>query len=295
MGKKKNSLALFEVIDRDRAKGRTDIFTVPQWMEGKDKTPPPGQGSYAPAPAKKAPAPAAEPVDSAAVAPPKPAAAPRVPPRVPLPPVPAARRLAERPVAKQGNRLRVSLTQRHCIAIGVALIVVLAGVFVLGKLAWSPRDGAPAATEGDRNAVPAAAEFGRKPAADRAQAPTPTAGGNAPGPAAGADRTMAAEPERVKGMYYLVIQGLRGMTNEHLRDARRIAEFLRSKGERVTINEFQDQPTQYIVLSLTGFDSPSNDEAKSYVHTIEVLGRSYMAQGGRYNFSQGKDGWFVKW
>jgi len=300
VSKKKNSPALFELISRDKAKG-VDLFNVPQWMAGKVKAAP-TQPAAAPTGEKPVTRPATAPVQ------PRPAEArPAPPPAVSRPAVPrpvagrpaTPRPAAEKAVAKQGQRLRVSLSQWHCIAIGVGLVVVLGCVFLLGKAVMSSATkGRQAAAAGEKPTVPAAMDFGdRRPQAAPTHAPPRTAERASPAatPAATAAPTPASEAVREKGKYYLIIQGTQGLTPQHRRDAEEIAAFLNNKGEPVTTNRYTGNPPQYIVLSLRGFDSPSSDEAKRYLKAIETLGRLYRDQGGKYNFSQGEDGWFVRW
>ena len=98
----------------------------------------------------------------------------------------------------------------------------------------------------------------------------------------------------VKGKYYLVVQGMRGMTDELRGEADAIAAFLNARGEPVKVMTFRGPPAQYIVVSLRGFDLPDSPEAKRYLRAIEEQGKLYRGQGGRYDFKQGDNGWFVK-
>jgi hypothetical protein len=103
----------------------------------------------------------------------------------------------------------------------------------------------------------------------------------------------AGEPMLVKGKYYLVVQGLMGITERHRADAEAVAAYLNGKGEPVVVTVFPGPPRQYIVVSLRGFERADSPDAQGYVRAIEEQGKLYRSQGGRYDFRQGESGWFV--
>ncbi|MCJ7543620.1 MAG: hypothetical protein MUP47_03475 [Phycisphaerae bacterium] len=275
MRKKKDSPALFELIHKGKAKPG-DLITVPDWMSGGKKPlrAPPVQpsGAEAPSPVEDLPGTG----QAAALG------APDKSHRV--------RRLREKLLAAEGQRLRVTITPVQAILAGVAGVLLIVAVFVLGLLARHASSSSqvgqgagplPAQNRSERTGV----------GADRREslaARTAEASGTA---ANGGQRS--SEMGLIKGKYYLVIQGLRGVTDEHRADAEAIAQYLNSKGEPVAVMVFRGPPRQYIVVSLRGFDMTDSPDAQRYLRAIEEQGRLYSRQGGRYDFRQGERGWFV--
>ncbi|MGA2266077.1 MAG: hypothetical protein ABSH10_06560 [Phycisphaerae bacterium] len=310
MSKKKNAPALYELIQK--GKGGFQL-NVPPWMTG-GKKPQAVPTVEPPAAAEPSPAETAEPPE--APKPPKAVAPPPVlepsPFDVPARPLPAAAarpRKPERLIAKEGKWLKLALTPAHAVAAGVVLVVLIAIVFVLGRVAKSSSRHAPPAA--NTPAVAKAPMVPAKPAAadkavraavvERHESPllpktAEPAKETKEAPAAAKAAPPAADgaAELKKGKYYLVVQGLRGMDSSHRADADAIAAFLNANGEPVTVMTYKGTPQQYIVLSKRGFDSPDSPEAKKYLRAIEEQGKLYKNQGGKYDFNQGESGWFVK-
>jgi len=110
--KRKDSIALFEVISKGKKRSQTDM-TVPGWMEA--------SGTQASG-ETVAPSPAAESAQAPAAAP------------VAAPVRPLSMRTAVEPVmAKAGGRLRVSLSYAGCMAAALVLVALLVGAFWLGR------------------------------------------------------------------------------------------------------------------------------------------------------------------
>jgi hypothetical protein len=327
VSKKKDSLAFYELISREKAKGGLQM-TIPAWMAGGKKPPAPAPAEPSPpasppppapaAPAKVRPAvsaverpavsaverPAVSAVERPAVsAVERPAVSvverPVAPPRPPKAVKAPAPRPPEKIVATEGKMLKLSITTTHAVAAGVVLLILIAGMFVLGRVARfssssrssPPAAKSPAAAVGTaapdrahRPTVPERRETPKSPPkpAERKEEP---AGNKSP-----ADNAAKLE----KGKYYLVVQGLMGMDSHHRVEAEAIANFLNSNGEPVTVMTYKGTPQQYIVLSQRGFDSPDSPEAKKYMQAIEEQGKLYKSQGGKYDFNQGPSGWFVK-
>ncbi len=257
MAKKKNSVALFEVIQK--AKSGEANMDVPKWMGGEGPMPPSGE-----------------------VPPPRPRPEAR-----PAPASPASARRArggagEPLLSVAGDRLRLSLNIAACAVAAAGLIALLAGAFALGY--W--RGGASA--EGELAAAGAGGPlkdrtpFGRHVLDGRAK------GGGGPSGKGVANPTGA---DRQKGKWYLVIQALGGRTPEDLKEAARIAAFCKAHGEPATVAEYttpRSGKQRYIVWSLRpfGFSGKPSDEALAYARKIEKLGKEYFEKHKTYDFRQ---------
>ena len=266
MNRKKNALALFEVISKSKEKRPKDDLNVPGWMQ-----PPVGEAPQAAVP------PAAEP--SAA---PAPAAEP------------AMRRMfvkaaiGESTVSTTGGRLKLSLNYAASMGIAVALVLALAGMFALGRMsagaAQSQRP--PVNTEASGNET------------DESQA---SAGGETV-KANGEKETAATAPapvERIKGKFYLVIQQVGDATSENWSDADKIVKYCEQNGEKATVAKITDSHgrQKYIVWSLVPFDSPGQEKAREHAKIIESMGKRYFAEHGKYRLGQASRGeyWFLQY
>lgn len=224
MAKKKDSMALFEVIWKTRPAQRDSGINVPEWMKPGGEAPPDAEARK---PDGEAP------TEAAPIAPPA--------------------------------RVTLSLSQAQLALAVVGLAIVLVVAFVLGRAtvgSLTPAGDAPQAT----------------PAIDEVAAYD--VGGSPQAPLA-----FPADEPRVSGRYYLVIQGMRGMTAEHRQAADEIVAYLRGEGVPAEVGTYSGKPRQYVVWSLTGFDASDSPEALGYVGYIEELGQRYKARGGRYEFS----------
>ena len=268
VAKRKDSVALYEVIGKSREARAEAGLNIPAWM-GRNRSMPLFTAPIATPVAVDAPVAAArrsattvEHRDTITLQPP--------------PVVVTAQIGGEPAVSISGGRLRLSLNYITCVAVGVAVVLLLAGALLLGR-AMSPKPGADS------------------------QAADNQAQGQPSGESSGAKATAAAaEPPRQAGKFYLVIQGMSGMTEDLLAEARNIEKYCKTKGEQVSVNRYMGNPRQYIVLSATGFDAPDSPEAAKYADVIETLGKAYQNQGGRYDFRQrGAAGrtkpWFIQW
>ena len=253
MAKKKNSVALFEVIQTST---RSDAkMVVPQWMDGSDESRPASpEGAVEPPPV---PAPA------------------------------AARRL----FAVAGDRLRLSLTYTHCAVAVLVLVGLLVGAFAVGWHSGTPAVKPPE----DRRPLAQRTPLGRHVLKSPVPAPAP-----APGGGQKKVTTPAAEAsDRQRGKYYLVIQGIQGVSPADLDEASRIVEFCKAQGEKATVARYTSKRTRkqrYIVWSLRPFDSATSEEGRKLARSVEALGKQYFAKYTTYDFRQrGASGKFDPW
>ena len=258
MSKRKDSIALFEVIKNRRNEVN---LNVPKWMGG--------QGAEAP----QEPAP----VPPAAAAPP------------PSPPAASPQAEAGDSPAEQQGLLTLKLTQTHLILGCMALVfaVVLAAWIGYSLAGGSGPGQTPSGPGGGslKNQVPP----GKHVLAGK-DGPSGSAkeGAKSSQPPAGGDRT--------KGKYYLIIQQLSSAAPKDMTEAQRIQAWVANQGEPATVNTFvSGKKKYYIVWSLRAFDSPSSPEAQDFGRKIEGLGKKYFAEYKTYNFLQRHKGKFDPW
>jgi len=260
MAKKKSSMALFEVVAREKRHDKAAL-SVPAWMKG--------QGVADESAGPQDPPQEQEQAYVAQVQPEAPAE-PNVEPD-------AARDAGDddvHPTAEQtapilavaDGRVTVSLNYVSCAVAGAAVLLVLVLAFVLGR----------------------ASAPGPKGRAD-----TPAARANL---VVGA-RPPRTTP-RVPGKYYLVIQELGGLTAALKEDGRAVADYCEAaRGDPATV---VSDGRQYVVLSGKAFDRPDSPEARVYAADIDALGKRYQTDtNSRYDFNQmdtrGRlDPWFRK-
>ncbi len=246
MARKKNAKSLFEVISRDAAKsaeGGKQSLGVPGWF---------GRGGQAP-PAAPEP-------------PPLPATA-----RQPAEPPPAE--AGEPIVSVAGGRLRISLNQVSAAVLVLGLILLLVGVFLLGRRTASS---APAAPQ------PAPPPAGREAPGERQTGgipPLPHPPLTAQSPEDEAEATSTG-PARQKGHWYLVIQV--GILNKAQAEA--IQDYLKNKGVQTTVYRSRFYSHKWTVKDLRGFTSGDSPEVTAYKKWIEKLGQEYADKGGLYDF-----------
>jgi len=266
VAKRKNSVALFEVISKGKEKYGEARLGVPGWA-GKQEPAPAAAGLAA---AAAGPTPAA----------PGPTPAAAEPAR--LGPATALRRglfgskaPGEVVFAREGPRLRVSLSYVACTVVVVGLMAAMCGAFLLGRVSVGPQPGKPTVEGGMR--VP----FRPEVATTR-----------------GIEKPAAKEGARQPGKYYLVIQGLGGTTEAEKTEGTRIMQFCQQNGEPATVATLPRTTRakeQYIVWSLTGFDSSSSDAARKYALHIEELGKKYFEKYQTYRFQQHNRDKFDPW
>jgi hypothetical protein len=134
-----------------------------------------------------------------------------------------------------------------------------------------------------------------RPAATNAGSPTVIE--NAGGPERGS--LVDQLPARVPGKHYLVIQAMKGDSQQDHDDALKIATWLtKEKNEPAEVCQFSGGSKAYFVWSFKPFDSDKGPQAEAYAKKIEELGQQYKKLYGQYWFGQhnkGKlDPWYVK-
>jgi hypothetical protein len=243
VAKRRDSVALFEVIQKaGRSEGN---MAVPKWMDRQGAVEAPGDVAPRPEPASRA----------------------------------ISLGVSEPLVSIVDDRLRVSLSYVSGALVVLALVVLVAGGFALGR--WSA-PGLPAAIP-DGQSLREKTPLGRH-VLGKANPVTP--GDNAKAP--------PAPSARQKDKYYLVIQFLPGLSQKDMDNAARIAAFCDAHGEPATVARFTHPGSakqRYIVWSLRPFGEQDSPEALAYAQKIEDLGKQYMREApedGRYNFQQRK-------
>ncbi len=194
-------------------------------------------------------------------------------PMQPLDAAPAKPRSFEilRPLLAIGDkRVAISLNYLWCGVLGLAMVTLVLSAFLLGWKMGGPSDVRP------REPVPEKREVLGEEDLTTTTPPAPL-------------------PERVDGKYYMLIQGVGSVGEQHLAEAKKIVDYCAKANLPADIGQMRD-PTQYVVWSLTGFDSPDSPEAKKYFEQIKALGKKYKADHGTYEFKQpdpvGKWPWF---
>jgi len=172
------------------------------------------------------------------------------------------RPIAPTTIKTQQGRLQFSLNYTASVALAVVIVLLLVGAFMLGR-ATAP------AGPGQALAGP---EPPYRPDVLKRSAQQPS-GGTA---------------TRLKGKYYLVIETLKGRSDEDLAEAQRIVEFLSQKGEQATVQTFNvgGQKLVYGIWSLRPFDARDSQEALDYARRIEQLGKEYFEKYKTYRFQQ---------
>ena len=153
------------------------------------------------------------------------------------------------------GRVTLSLNYVSCAVVATGLVLALVAAFMLGRAS------APAAPGDDENT--------------RAAAGTGLVLGKSPSRGA----------PRISGKHYLVIQQLAGRTAALKADAEAVAAYCKgARGDHATV---VDDGQQYVVLSARPFDSRTSPEALEYAAEIHELGKRYKAdENNRYNFNQ---------
>ncbi len=259
MAKRKDSIALFEVIKNRRSDAN---LNVPPWMGGKGSA---GAEAYPP-----------------------PAAAPKVqqaPQAQPAGPG-AASRAWSRLASGAGGQLMLRLSYTHLLLAGAALVlVIVVSVWAAYRLG---------SKSGPASAAPDTTLTNRVPAGQHVVAGKAASNSGTQAPAV----APAATAARVTGKYYLVIQSLVGASKEDQAEAEQIRAWCAQHGEPATVATHTLARTgkpRCIVWSLRPFDLPSSPEAQAYGRKIETLGKDYKAQYKRYDFRQQRDGKFDPW
>jgi len=265
--KKKDSVALFEVISKSRQKRGDSDLGVPGWIEPPEA--PPQQAEAPPVPVRQAEAPPSPARQAAAI------------PQAPSRPVEPA-------IGVVGGRLMVSLNYVSCLVIAMGLLVLLVAAFWLGR-----------ATGGAARVEPTEA-VGTGLNEGKSTGETIAGGDTRPPPGAEYQETTEVTrlPKRVSGKYYLVIESIKKNTDAASRkanrkEAERIIEFCKQKGEP---SELRSMKGRFIVWSLTPHDSSGSEAALRHARFIQDnLGKEYFEKYKTYKFLHTKNGEFAPW
>lgn len=250
MSKRKDSIALFEVISK--AKQHEAALDVPGWVD-KDGTPPPvpetGVVEQPPSP-QPTPDPTPEPPADAGEEASEEAA--------PMEPI----------VVIEDGRLRITLNYLSAAVAVLGLLILLGGVYWLGRNAGRHSAAASLAPSGQQPPVASG-----HPGSESATPPA----------AAGADHGLTLESQ--KGKYFLIIERMQGKTHDDELDAIAIINYLKDNGVIATQAIVSDR---YAIVSRSSFESPKGNDAIEFAKKIEDLGKKYIPPHGRakYLFSQ---------
>lgn len=266
VAKRKDAIALFEVITNRRSEVNLD---VPKWMGG--------QGS---AGVQEAPAEQGDSQPDSPESEPSPLGAEQAEPEAGHSPPPAEPAGAIAPFT-------VRVTQRHLIYAGAGLLLALLLAAWIGYAlgGGSSQEPNPDATGGSlKQKTPVGSHVtARKGGASKA--------------GVGASKGLpTGAASRVKGKYYLIVQRLGGSARKDKAEADRIAGWLAGQGEPATVELFEmGGKKYYIVWSLRGFDRPTDDDAQQFGKRIEGLGKKYFSEYKTYNFLQRNKGKYDPW
>jgi len=247
VAKKKDAVALFEVISKTRQKRSEAGLGVPRWMSSQadDSA---QQPSAPPAASQAVSAPSAAPAREPA----RPRQAPRTAPMI----------------APEGNRLKFSLSYYVCVGVLAGAVVLLALAFWLGYIAGSPDAG---------NGAQQAKLGGQIPV------PPGSTGGNGGGPTQGTPTGRIAGKyyliiQRLKGdteADKAEADRIVSFCAEHGEPASVWEMPIGSHGGK-----------RYFVWSLRPFDAPDDPKGLEHAGRVEEWGREYFARHSTYEFLQ---------
>ena len=192
--------------------------------------------------------------------------APEAPPTRAAPVAPRPQPARPEPTWTNPEPKGTSLGYGTALAVGILFLLLLGGAFWLGRATAAGSNEPALAGTNLSEQTPV-----RPDAAEPAKAEQPTA---------------VSHPPRIKGKHYLIVQGVQGMGDEDLADARAIEAFCNEMNEPVTVGKYPSAKPQFVVWSLKGFDSTNSPEAINFARTIEKLGKLYLSKHGKYDFRQ---------
>ena len=180
---------------------------------------------------------------------------------------------ADRPaISVADGRVTLSLNYVSCAVAGMGLVLLVVLAFMLGRSSVSR----PVADEPPGAGARAGLAVGKSPHR----------------------RPRAGRPARISGKHYLVIQQFGGRSPGEKADAEAVVAYCEAvRGDLATV---MDDGKQYLVLSGKPFDSNRSAEALEYAADVHALGRRYKAdENSKYDFNQmdrqGRlDPWFEK-
>ncbi len=271
MAKKKNSMALFEIVSKEKKARRAASLGVPGWMRRRDQGKDEDELSETAAPVEgveKTTVPAELPQAGGPDATRAPA------PRAAYEPAPV--------ISAAEGRLSLTLNYVSWGVVLLALVLLLILAFALGRHSVPNTPVARASPLGIESAQALGDTANQGPAREET-------GGNVRSTKTPPER-QGPRPEtigltgRTVGKYYLVIQAMGGRTLPCRLDAEGIAEYCKSRGYKASV--FQEK-NQYIVWSEDPFDSTTSTEAQDYAWRIHNAGQDYKRDfKKKYDFNQ---------
>ncbi len=170
------------------------------------------------------------------------------------------------PVTEQAEPGKLTVSIGHLSAglmIG-AVILLVAGAFVLGRMTAGPSQATPA----------------------------------------GVTDGASKSPKRETGKYYMVIEAMDGATDQQKEKAEHIAWFLEQQGVEASVLRYrypEQGPVRWVVLGYKGFPGPADPAARRFAERMAVLGAEYSKRySGSFDFSPKKymdspGPWFEVW
>ena len=306
MARRKDAMALFEIISKHRDKRTQPKVAVPKWMqrrepdEAAEETPPQNAAPEADVqepPAQPPPQPQEQ--EPPATQPPQEEPEP-TPPIKRSPPIVDAELASEAQATAsteaEGRGKCLVIEDGHVnlslsfVGAGVAVtgvLVLLLGAFLVGR---QTAPGVRTASLGPGDIRPPS-QIGRD-ATKKGPAQGPPAK-VAKGPKKPAPTTTALRA----GKFYLVIQHLTGSEREVREDGAKIAKFCTDNGVPAKIMQKRQSSGKYLywVWSLQPFDGLTDPAATPHAEKIDELGKRYFRQYGKYKLTQRENGVIKLW
>ncbi len=170
------------------------------------------------------------------------------------------------PVTERAEPGKVTVSIGHLSAglvIG-AVILLVAGAFVLGRMTAGPSEATSAGVTDGANKA----------------------------------------PKRLTGKYYMVIEAMDGATAPEREKAEHIAWFLEQQGVEASVLRYrypEQGPVRWVVLGYEGFPNPADPSARQFAERMAKLGKEYSkGYSGNFDFSPRKypdsqSPWFEVW
>lgn len=293
MARKKDAMALFEIISKLRDKRTEPKVAIPKWMlrrrtdEPAEETPPEDTAAETDVQEPSAPQPTQD--ESEAAEAPQPQ------------PIVDAQLVPEAQEAEGGKKIlviedrRVNLSLSY-VGAGVAVtgvLVLLLGAFLAGR--YSAPGGQTAAV-GPGGGGPSS----KKEAPGKGEGPHKGTPGK---PVKGGKKPPAPAAVLQKGKFYLVIQHLMGSERDAREDGDKIVKFCGDNGCPAKIMRQRRSSGQYMymVWSLKPFDNGDSTNPAALLHAekIDELGKRYFRLHGKYKLTQREGGniklWLMKY
>jgi len=256
VAKRKDSIALFEVITKRRSDAN---LNVPPWMGAKGTA-------------------------DAQELPPGPPTVPTVPTAQPAVPGAASRAWSSL-ASGAGGQLTLKLSYTHLLlAAAVLVLVLIVSVWIGYSLASAPSPAKPAANATMANKVPLGQHVVAGPGVAKSGTPVAEAQASTAARVSGKYYLVIQSLVGASKEDQVEAEQIRAWCAQHDEPATVATHTLAKTGR-----------SRFIVWSLRPFDSSSSAEALNYGRKIEALGKKYNAQYKRYDFRQQRDGKYDPW